>query len=210
MLTYLFKERFFMEELPNVPSLKEINAYKSNVTWGDIPALYHMVSTSIGEVDTILTHGFQSPFKDVLNPKHWNLPALEGHIDKAGKTHIKIKPQIILHHKYTDMGYELHCYPIIDGVPLTTALVNNRRSPFKNWHPEFMQRLFRVSSFVNFCTQAYQNGDEADFALIKYAFLSVQKHIETLNDSFDVVDVKGYNIAQFYQQINLRHGEFHT
>jgi hypothetical protein len=169
-----------------------------------------MVSTSVGEVDAILTHGFQSAFKDILEPKHWNLSVVDGHVDKAGKIHVNKKPQIVLHHKYTEMGYELHCYPVIRGVQIMTALVNNPRSPFKVWHPEFMQRLFRISNFVNFCVHAYQNGDDADFALIKYAYISVKKHTDTLSESFDVVDVKGYNIAQFYQQITLRHGEFNT
>ena len=196
-----------MEKLPDNPILKDINAFKLKITWGDIPALYHMVSTSVGEVDAILTHGFQSAFKDVLNPKHWNLSVLDGYIDKAGLIHVNKKPQIILHHKYMAMGYELHCYPVIEGVTITTALVKDPRSPFDRWHPEFMQRLFRISSFVNFCVQAYQNGDEADFALIKYAFITVKKHIDTLSESFDVVDVKGYNIAQFYQQITLRHAD---
>ena len=120
-----------MEELPNTPTLKDINTFKLNVTWGEIPALYHMVSTSLGEVDAILTHGFQSAFKDVLDPKHWNLSVVDGHIDKDGHIHTNKKPQIILHHKYTDMGYELHCYPVIDSDPVMTVLVNDPRSPFQ-------------------------------------------------------------------------------
>ena len=199
-----------MDKLPNDPTLKNINAFKSKLTWGDIPTLYRMVSNSIAEVDDILIHGFQSAFKDIIDPKHWNLSVVDGHVDKAGKIQVNKKPQIILHHKYTDMGYELHCYPVIDGEPIMTALINNPYSPFKSWYPEFMQRLFRIRSFVNFCVQAYQNGDEADLALIKFAFISVKKQIETLSESFDVIDVKGYNIAQFYHQITLRHGEVQT
>ena len=66
-----------MSELSDNPNLKEINAYKKKLNWGDVPAIYHLAATSISDVDGILTHGFDSAFKQLLdrsnnwNPRHF-------------------------------------------------------------------------------------------------------------------------------------------
>jgi hypothetical protein len=82
--------------------------------------------------------------------------------------------------------------------------------PFEDWHPEKMQMLFRINSLVSFCIFAYKSGDEADLALIKYAYLSVNHLINILRESFNIVDIKGYSIAEFYQEINNRKGDIIT
>ncbi|MFD2166914.1 hypothetical protein ACFSJY_11665 [Thalassotalea euphylliae] len=192
------------------PGLKEINALKKKLNWGEVPAIYHMVATSAGDLDGILTHGFESGYKSLLNKNKWNLPKLGGEIDENGRIHVKYKPKISLRHVYNEMGYELHCYPMVNGERLNRSLENSPHCPFKIWIPETMRRLFRVNSFVSFVFFIVQNGDEADMHLIKHLYRRVEELIDILRESFDVIDVRGYNIAEFYQEIDKRGGDILT
>lgn len=199
-----------MSSLVKNPSLKEINSLKKKLSWGDVPAIYRLISSSLGELDGILSHGFDSAYKQILDRNTWNLSALDGYKDKDGVIHVKEKPQIILRHHYNDMGYELHCYPVINGETIIRELVNEARSPFKAWYPESMRMLFRINSLVAFAIFSYQSGDEADLALVKFAYYRVEELIQTLSESFDILTVKGYNIAEFYQEIDRRNGDILT
>lgn len=195
-----------MSGLAQKTNLKEINALKKQLNWGEVPAIYHLVSSSISELDGILSSGFDSAFKTILNRDTWNLPALNGYRDSDGKVHVKIKPKVILRHGYNDMGYELLCFPVVNGERVNYPLVREHTSPFRVWQPESMRMLFRINSLVAFSIFAYQNGDEADIALIKYAYYRVTQLIKILSESFDIIEVEGYNIAQFYQEIDRRSG----
>ena len=196
-----------MNELSEKPDLKEINAYKKKLTWGDVPAIYHMVSSSIGEVDGILTHGFDNPYKRLLNRNTWNLELLGGYKDNRGNIEVKTKPKISLEHVFDQENYELHCYPLIDGEKVHISLLAHPNCPFTSWVPESMGMLFRISSFISFMTYAFQKGDKADMALLRFAFFRVEELINILRDSFEVVDVKGYNIAEFCKEIARRKGD---
>jgi len=196
-----------MSSLSPKASLKEINAYKKKVNWGDVSAIYHMFSSSVGDLDGILTHGFDSAYKQVLNPNTWNLTLLGATKAPDGSIQVKHKPQVSLRHEFNDMGYELHCYPVIDGAIITDKMLQNGHCPFINWSAERMQMLFRINSLVSFAIFCFQSGDEADIALLKYAHYKVEELIETLSESFQIVMVKGYSIAEFYQEIVRKNGD---
>jgi hypothetical protein len=195
-----------MNNLAKNPNLKEINALKKKLNWGDVPAIYHLVTSSLSELDGILSHGFDSAYKTILDRNTWNLPALNGHRDIDGNIEVKTKPKLILQHDYNDMGYELLCYPVIDGERITHPLIREHNSPFQLWLPESMRMLFRINSLVAFAIFTYQSGDEADLALIKYAYYRVEELIKILSESFELVEVEGYSIAQFYQEIDRKNG----
>ena len=195
-----------MSSVAKGPNLKEINALKKKLNWGEIPAIYHMVSSSLSELNGILSHGFDSNYKTILDRNTWNLSALNGYRDSDGYIQVKVKPKLLLCHEYNDMGYELHCYPIVNGERINHRLVGEDTSPFQTWLPKSMRMLFRINSLVAFSIFTYQNGDEADIALIKFANNLVEKLINILCESFEIVEVEGYNIAQFYQEITRRNG----
>ncbi len=193
-----------MNELPSNPTLKDINAFKKKLNWGDIPAIFHLAQGSISELDGILTHGFDNAYKRVLNRNHWNLELLGGFQDEKGDIQVKHKPKITLKHVYDEQNYELHCFPIVQGERLHSSLLRDPSCPFENWIAESMRMLFRINSIISFILFSFKNGDAADMALIKYAHLRVMKLIDVLNESFEIVDIIGYNIAEFYQEINRR------
>ncbi|WP_019027685.1 hypothetical protein [Colwellia piezophila] len=199
-----------MHSLSPKANLKEINAYKKHINWGEVPALYRMLSSSIGDLDGILTHGFDSAYKQILNPKVWNLAFLGATKAIDGSVQVERKPQISLRHEFNDMGYELHCYPVVDGESITQSMIKKPNCPFDVWYPERMQMLFRVNSLVAFGVYCFQNGDEADIALLKYAHYKVEALISTLGESFQIVMVKGYSIAEFYQEIAKKNGNILT
>lgn len=196
-----------MSSLGPKPTLKDINALKKKINWGDVSAIYRMFSASLSDVDGILTHGFDSPYKQILNPNSWNLPLLGGIKAADGKITIKDKPQISLRHEFNEMGYELHCYPCIDGETITQGMLEKGQCPINNWVPEKMQILFRLNSFIAFAIYSYQSGDEADVALLKYAHYKVEELIDILGESFHIITVKGYSLAEFYQEIAKKNGD---
>ncbi len=193
-----------MNKLPETPTLKDINAYKKKVTWGDVPAIYHMTHGSISELDGILSHGFDSAYKRLLNKNHWNLDLLQGFQDDNGDIQVKQKPKISLKHYFDEQNYEIHCYPIVRGEELDIGLLKHPLCPFENWVPESMKMLFRINNIASFILFAYKSGDAADLALIKYAHNLVDKLINILSESFEIIDISGYSIAEFCMEINRR------
>jgi hypothetical protein len=195
-----------MSSLSKTPNLKEINAYKKKINWGDVPAMYYILSSSLSDLDGILTHGFDSAYKQILNPNTWNLTFLGATQGPDGSIQVKNKPQISLRHTFNEMGYELHCYPIVDGEHVTQSMINKSNCPFNSWLPEKTQMLFRINSLIAFSIHCFQSGDEADIALLKFAHYKVEELITILNESFQIVAVKGYSIAEFYQEIAKKNG----
>lgn len=196
-----------MSSLSANASLKEINALKKSINWGDVEALYHLFSSSLGDLDGILTHGFDSPYRHLLNPNTWNKELLGVTKGADGDLVARDKPKILLRHEFNDMGYELHCYPIVDGEPVLQMMVNNPKCPFESWVPERMQMLFRINSLVAFSINCFQRGDEADIALLRFSHNRVVQLIRHLGESFHIEKVKGYSIVEFYQEINKKNGD---
>ena len=62
-----------MSKLSDNPSLKEIDAYKKKLNWGDVPTIYQLATNSIREMDGLLTHGFNNAFKHNINEQHYEL-----------------------------------------------------------------------------------------------------------------------------------------
>lgn len=196
--------QYIMNELPSNAGLKEIIAYKRKVTWGDVPTIFHMAQSSISELDGLLSHGFNNPFKRLLNKSHWNIELLEGFYDTHGDLQVKHKPQISLKHVYDEQNYELHCFPVMQGERVHQRLIKHPLCPFEKWAPESMQILFRVNNIVAFMLYSFKSGDEADMALIKYTHITITNLIEILSESFEIVDIIGYSIAQFCKELEKR------
>jgi hypothetical protein len=46
--------------LPSNPTLKDINWYKKQINWGELPPFYHLIASSVSESEVILEHGFDN------------------------------------------------------------------------------------------------------------------------------------------------------
>lgn len=193
-----------MNDLPKDATLRDVNALKKQLNWGDVPPVYHLAASSIGELEGISSHGFENPYTRLFNKNYWNLEMLGGFKDEQGNVQVKTKPKIQLRHVYTEQHYELHCYPVIQGERITRGMTAHPMCAFSNWIPEAMQMLFRVNSLVSFIIYAFEKGDQADLELIKLAHNIVQNLMNEINESFDITAIKGLNIAQFCQELSRR------
>lgn len=186
------------------PTLKEINALKKKLNWGDVPTIYQMAYSSISELDSILSHGFESSFKNLLNRTTWNLDLLGSYKTPDGYLAVKHKPKISIKHVFDQKNYELHCFPIMNGETVTSVVNQNPLCPFIRWIPNTMQTLLRINTLVPFIAYSFQKGDVADAQLVKFAYLTVEGLIDILSESFDIIDIQGLTIAEFYRDINTQ------
>ena len=54
---------------------------------------------------------------------------------------------------------------------------------------------------ISFIVYTFKSGDQADLALIKFSHKRVQELIGELSNSFEIVDITGYTIAEFCKEL---------
>ncbi|MDN3380623.1 MULTISPECIES: hypothetical protein [unclassified Pseudoalteromonas] len=185
--------------LPSNPTLKEINWYKKQINWGELPPFYHMVASSVSESEGILEHGFDNAVKRLIDKRNWNLDILEGFENSLGEIHCDKKPRIALHQIFTDRGFELWALPYAKEVTIDQYVKDNRFMEFKVWDPVTMKSLIRINQLHKFIGFYFERGDKADKALILHAHKTVHKIITFLQRELNVVKLDGVTIKDFYQ-----------
>lgn len=196
-------------ELPKNPTLKHINLFKKTLNWGELPPFYHMVAQSLGESEGLLTHGFDTALKKIVDKRNWNVELLGGHIDKDGTIHCEGKPRIAIYQMFTDRGFELHAFPYAKSKEIDQYVKDNRLMEFRIWDPHDMKILLRINQLHKFIDFYFQRGDDADKALIIYAFKSVHKVIKFLERELNVVKVDGVSIRKYYDMQEKLLGDDH-
>ncbi|MBD1584546.1 hypothetical protein [Pseudoalteromonas sp. S16_S37] len=184
--------------LPANPTLKEINWYKKQINWGELPPFYHMVASSIGETEGILHHGFDNAVKRVLHKPNWNLQLLGGYEDEHGVIHCEEKPKVALHQVFTDRGFELWAFPYAKNVKVDRYMKDNSLIGFHIWDPHSMKTLIRINQLHKFIGFYFERGDTADKALILHAHKAVHKVITFLQAQLNIVAIDGVTIKDFY------------
>ncbi|WP_372763125.1 hypothetical protein, partial [Pseudoalteromonas sp.] len=137
-------------QLPSNPTLKEINWFKKQINWGELPPFYHLVASSVSEAEGILEHGFDNAVKQLINKRNWNLDLLDGYEDALGEIHCKSKPRIALHQVFTDRGFELWAFPYAKDVMVDQYIKNNRFMEFNVWDPLAMKNVIRINQLHKF------------------------------------------------------------
>lgn len=186
-------------QLPSNPTLKEINWYKKQINWGELPPFYHLVASSVSESEGILEHGFDNAVKRIIDKRNWNLDILEGHEDALGEIHCVNKPRIALHQVFTDRGFELWALPYAKDVTIDKYVKDNRFMEFNEWDPVSMKSLIRINQLHKFIGFYFERGDKADKALILHAHKVVHKIISFLQRELNVVKLDGVTIKELYQ-----------
>lgn len=189
-------------QLPSNPTLKEINWYKKQINWGELPPFYHLVASSVSESEGILEHGFDNAVKKIIDKRNWNLDILEGHEDASGEIHCVNKPRIALHQVFTDRGFELWTLPYAKDVTIDKYVKDNRFMEFTEWDPVSMKSLIRINQlhkFIGFYFERGDKADKADKALILHAHKVVHKIISFLQRELNVVKLDGVTIKELYQ-----------
>jgi hypothetical protein len=185
-------------ELPKNPTLKHINLLKKTLNWGELPPFYHMVAQSLGESEGLLTHGFDTAMKKIVDKRNWHVEVLGGYVEKDGTIRCEVKPRIAIYQIFTERGFELHAYPLAKTKEIDQYVKDNRLMEFRVWDPHSMKMLMRINQLHKFIDFYFQRGDEADKALIIYAFKTVHKVLTFLKEELNIVKVDGVSIRQYY------------
>ncbi|WP_404339340.1 hypothetical protein [Pseudoalteromonas mariniglutinosa] len=186
-------------QLPTNPTLKEINWYKKQINWGELPPFYHLVASSVSESEGILDHGFDNAVKRLIDPRNWNLDMLDGYETQFGEIICDNKPRIALHQIFTDRGFELWALPFAKDTAIDRYVKDNRFMEFKVWDPLTMKHLIRINQLHKYIGFYFERGDKADKALILHAHKVVHKIICFLQQELNVVKLDGVTIKDFYQ-----------
>lgn len=194
-------------KLPPNPTLKDINWYKKQINWGELPPFYHLVSQSLAESEGLLSHGFDNAVKKMLDKRNWNLALLDGHIDDNNEIHCDNKPRIALYQVFSERGFELHALPYAKDQEIDQYVKGNRAMEFHVWDPNTMRLILRVNQLHKFIGYYFEHGDDADFALILYAHKTVHKVIQYLQQHMNVVKVEGTTIKSFFEAQEKRLGQ---
>ncbi|MFY8275457.1 hypothetical protein AAEU32_15145 [Pseudoalteromonas sp. SSDWG2] len=192
-------------KLPANPTLKEINWYKKQLNWGELPPFYHMVSQSLSESENLLEHGFDTPIKRILNQRNWNLKALGGEADENGIIRCDNKPSIGLQQVFTERGYELKAYAYDGDKKIRHYERDNPKMEFEVWEPATMENIIRIGQLHKFIAFYFSNGDDADKALILHAHKVVYNTVELLRQELNVRSFTGVSIKEFYHMCAKSH-----
>lgn len=185
-------------ELPRKPTLKDINLFKKSLNWGELPPFYHMVAQSLGESEGLLTHGFDTALKRIVDKRNWNVELLGGYIDQEGTIHCEGKPRLAVYQVFTERGFELHAFPYAKSKEIDQYVRENRLMEFRTWDPHNMKILLRINQLHKFIDFYFQRGDEADKALIIHAFKTVNQVLTFLKQRLDIKKIDGVSIRQYY------------
>ena len=198
-----------LAQLPDNPTIKDINAFKKKINWGEIPSFFHLISNAVAETEGFITYGFDNAYKRITNRKNWNyeLLGVDTSIDLKKVDHIEQltplrKPRICLYHVFNSNGYELLALPFIKDTVIDEYRKYDPNMEFQCWDPSEMKTLVRISQLHKFIAFNIKSGDEADMALIIHAHHVVNKVITMLEQEVDVCRTKGMTIKDAYSMQN--------
>ena len=198
-----------LAQLPDNPTIKDINAFKKKINWGEIPSFFHLISNAVAETEGFITYGFDNAYKRITNRKNWNyeLLGVDPSIDLKKVDHIEQltplrKPRICLYHVFNSNGYELLALPFIKDTVIDEYRKYDPNMEFQCWDPSEMKTLVRISQLHKFIAFNIKSGDEADMALIIHAHHVVNKVITMLEQEVDVCRTKGMTIKDAYSMQN--------
>lgn len=197
-------------QLPINPTLKEINWYKKQINWAELPHFYHLVSSSVGESEGILEHGFDNAIRRLIDKRNWNLELLGNTDETLDTATVKNKPRIALHLVFTERGFELLALPYLKDIVIDRYARNEEAMEFRLWDPPSMKTVIRINQLHKFIRYYFEKGDDADKALILHAHKVVYKIIAFLQTQLNVVKIDGVTIKAFYQlceKENRIHGD---
>jgi hypothetical protein len=186
-------------ELPPNPSLKDINWYKKQLSWGELPPFYHLVAASVNEAEGTFSHGFDNAIKQITNQRNWNLELLGGKTNQCGEIECTALPRIALNQVFSERGFELLAFPYAKDKPIDQYVKDNKTMEFKLWNPQTMRSILRINQLHKFIQFYFHSGDAADKALILHSHKIVFKTIEYLKTKLNVCQVTGISVKEFYK-----------
>lgn len=201
----LYPKKF---RLPDEPTIKDINAYKKRLNWGEIPAFFQLIASMVADAEGFINYGFDNAYKRIINRRNWNYEKLgiEEDIDLKIVDHIEhiepiTRPKISLYHVFNRNGYELLAFPFVNDIIIDEYRKNDPNMDFQVWDPSDMKVIVRINQLHKFIAFEQKSGDDADTALIIHAYSVVNKVIEMLEQEVNVHKIKGITIKDAYVKL---------
>lgn len=185
--------------------LREINRLKQKVTFGNVPAFYHAVATSLGLAEGMFRYGFENSLDLVTDKRNWNMKTLGGKASPLGEDHFDRTPRLSIYKVFTPRGFEIHCIPWLKNREVDREMVNHPDMEFKLWIPSSMKVLFRISQLHTFIQSYFDVGDEADLELIKHAHNVTEDFVNDLEKKLNVAKVHGISVKGFFDFVEKKH-----
>ena len=192
--------------LPDNATVKDINALKKRINWGEIPAFFHLVANSIAEAEGFINYGFDNAYKRIVDRRNWNYDKLgvADELDLSKIDHIELveplrPPNICLYHVFSSTGYELLAFPYVNDTMVDEYRRDDKNMEFKVWDPSQMKVLVRITQLHKFIAFTLKNGDDGDTALVIHAHLVVNKIIKMLEQEMTIKEVKGMTIQKAFK-----------
>ncbi|MBU2881252.1 hypothetical protein KO525_03050 [Psychrosphaera sp. B3R10] len=188
-------------------TIKEVNAFKKQSNWGEMPAFFSLVSNSIAEVEGYMSYGFDNAYKTIIDRKNWNYDKL-GRLPNVNPHSLELhapltKPKLCILHVFSEIGYELLAFPYVNGKVVDEYISGDPNMDFHVWNPTTMKYLVRINQLHKFIAFTIKNGDDADMALIIHAHIVVTRIIEKLHRDFEIVGEKGTDIKAAFASQNI-------
>ncbi|MDF2177558.1 hypothetical protein P2G88_04760 [Aliiglaciecola sp. CAU 1673] len=177
-------------------ALKDIIRIKKELNWGELPPFFHMVSSTLGELDGLFSHGFDNAFRRIIDRRNWELERLQGEELPDGTINVKHHPRLALYRRVSTMGYEVRCFPLALDKEVDQYVKDHPLMEFKVWDPNGMRILLRVPKLVEFVHYAYTQGDKADRALVKFAHYVIERVVLELSTHVLIVKDDGQRISE--------------
>ena len=185
--------------------LREINRMKQKITFGNVPAFYHSVATSLGLAEGMFRYGFENSLDLVLDKRNWNPKALNAKATNMGDFEFPTMPRLSIYKVFTHRGFEIHCIPWQKNREVDREMFNHPDMEFKHWLPGTMKTLFRIAQLHTFIQSYYDVGDDADLELIKYAHNVSEEFVDDLLKKLNIVKVHGISIKGFFDYMGKKH-----
>ncbi|GAB2676994.1 hypothetical protein [Aliiglaciecola aliphaticivorans] len=185
--------------------LRDINRLKQKITFNNVPAFYHAVSTSLGLAEGMFRYGFENSLDDLLDQSNWNPQTLESLPGQLNSIDFVSSPRVSIYKVFTHRGFEVHCIPWMKNQEVDRELINHPDMEFKRWRPSSMKVLFRIAQLHTFIQSYFDIGDEADLELIKYAHNISEDFIDDLQKKLNVVKVHGISVRSLFDVMAKKH-----
>ena len=194
--------------LPDDAEVKDIKAFKKKTNWGEIPAFFQLIASSIADAEGFMQYGFDNALKRIIDRRNWNYDLL-GKPDNVKREQLEVtidpleKPKICLYHVFSRSGYELLAFPYVNNRIRDEYLSHQKDLEFKTWDPSQMKQVIKFPDFHKFIAFTLNNGDDADMALIIHAHNVVNRVIGILMKEVNVHEIKGLSIDQAFKKQSI-------
>ncbi|GAA5216000.1 hypothetical protein ACFSJ3_10155 [Corallincola platygyrae] len=188
---------------PKLLTLKQITQLKHKSTWGDIPPLFQKIASAANEIDGLYKQGFDHALRHILNKRNWNMHRL-----RDPYTHQERKPKLAVYQLFTDWGFEVHCFPYLEGKEVDEYHRLNHKMDFSLWDPGTMRRLVHIRNLKEFIEYTDKSEEPADKALLIYTNNAVNKLMRYLQEKVEVTKIDGISIPKYVKLVIQQQGDY--